>query len=86
MWLYNRHHLGGFFASGEWLALSLRKLLLTFRPAKALPVRLDDGAVAQELVRLYNNNRMFSIVPFQLAQPQQEETTTNATQRLQLQA
>ncbi|WP_414754516.1 acyl-CoA dehydrogenase [Anabaena sp. CCY 9910] len=86
MWLYNRHHLGDFFSNGEWLALGLRKLLLTFRPAKALPERIDDAAVAQELVRLYTDNRMFSIVPFQLANPQLQETTTDATQRLQLQA
>lgn len=86
MWLYNRHHLGEFFARGEWLALSLRQLLLNFRPAHALPARLDDGAVAQELVRLYQENRMFSIVPFQLAQPETQEITTDATSRLQLQA
>jgi len=86
MWLHNRHHLGDFFSHGEWLALGLRKLLLTFRPAKALPGRIDDAAVAQELVRLYTDNRMFSIVPFQLANPQLQETKTDATQRLQLQA
>lgn len=85
-WLHNRHHLGDFFANGEWLALSLRKLLLTFRPSKALPSRIDDGAIAQELIRLYNSDRMFSIVPFQLAQSAQKDTTTDATSRLQLQA
>lgn len=85
-WLHNRNHLGDFFANGEWLALSLRKLMLTFRPAKALPGRIDDGAVTQELIRLYGEDRMFSIVPFQLAKSEQQEATTDATPKLQLHA
>ncbi|AFZ59873.1 acyl-CoA dehydrogenase family protein [Anabaena cylindrica FACHB-243] len=85
-WLHNRNHLGKFFANGEWLALSLRKLMLAFRSAKALPGRIDDGAVTQELIRLYNQNKMFSIVPFQLANSTQQETTNDASPKLQLQA
>ncbi|MBW4520425.1 MAG: acyl-CoA dehydrogenase family protein [Scytolyngbya sp. HA4215-MV1] len=85
MWLYNRHHLGDFFAKGEWLALSLRRLMLTFRREKDLPPRLDDAAIAQELIRLYSEDRMFSIVPFQLA-PAQPETASEPSQTLQLQA
>ncbi|MEA5550494.1 acyl-CoA dehydrogenase family protein [Anabaena cylindrica UHCC 0172] len=85
-WLHNRNHLGYFFANGEWLALSLRKLLLTFRPAKALPGRIDDGAVTQQLIDLYTQNQMFSIVPFQLANSTQQETTNDASPKLQLQA
>jgi alkylation response protein AidB-like acyl-CoA dehydrogenase len=86
MWLCNRDRLGAFFASGEWLALSLHRLMLTFRPIKVLPPRLNDEAIAQEMLRLYTDNRMFSIVPFQLANLEQQETTTDATERLQLQA
>lgn len=67
MWVYNRNHLGNFFAKGEWLALCLRRLLLACRPATMLPPRLNDEAIAQELLRLYHENRLFSIVPFQLA-------------------
>jgi hypothetical protein len=85
-WLHNRNHLGDFFANGEWLALSLRKLMLTFRPAKALPGRIDDRAVTQELIRLYNQDKMFSIVPFQLAKSTQQETTNDASPKLQLQS
>ncbi|WP_413172721.1 acyl-CoA dehydrogenase [Anabaena azotica] len=84
-WIYNRNHLGEFFANGEWLALSLRKLMLNCRPAKALPGRIDDGGVVQEMIRLYNEDRMFSIVPFQLAKSQPQETSTDATPKLQLQ-
>ena len=86
MWLYNRHHLGEFFAQGEWLVLSLRQLMLTFRPAKALPERIADQAIAQEFLRLYTEERMFSIVPFQLAKSTQQETSTDATAKLQLPA
>jgi alkylation response protein AidB-like acyl-CoA dehydrogenase len=85
-WLYNRDHLGEFFANGEWLALSLRRLMLTCLPAKALPGRIDDSGVIQEMIRLYQEDRMFSIVPFQLAKSQQRETSTDATPKLQLQA
>ncbi|MBK1986465.1 acyl-CoA dehydrogenase [Sphaerospermopsis aphanizomenoides BCCUSP55] len=85
-WIYNRNHLGEFFANGEWLALSLRRLMLNLRPAKALPGRIDDGSVVQEMIRLYNEDRMFSIVPFQLAKSQPQETSTDATPKLQLQA
>ncbi|MFM2060720.1 MAG: hypothetical protein RLZZ507_390 [Cyanobacteriota bacterium] len=84
-WIYNRNHLGEFFANGEWLALSLHRLMLNCRPAKALPRRIDDGGVVQEMIRLYNEDRMFSIVPFQLAKSQLQETTTDATPKLQLQ-
>jgi alkylation response protein AidB-like acyl-CoA dehydrogenase len=84
MWIYNRQHLGSFFASGQWLALCLHRLLLTLRPARALPSRLADEAIAQELVRLYQASRLFSIVPFQLAQSDPKEITPDATERLQL--
>jgi alkylation response protein AidB-like acyl-CoA dehydrogenase len=84
-WLYNRHHLGEFFAKGEWLALSLRRLMLTFHREKDLPPRLDDAAIAQELVRLYQADRMFSIVPFQLAKSEPQDTVPTP-ENLQLQA
>jgi hypothetical protein len=67
MWLYNRHSLGEFFARGEWLVLSLHRLLRTVRP---LPFTISDvyvANVADELVKLYKDNKLFSIVPFQLA-------------------
>jgi alkylation response protein AidB-like acyl-CoA dehydrogenase len=84
MWIYSRDRLGSFFAQGEWLALCLRKLLLTCYPADALPPRLDDTAIAQELLKLYQENRLFSIAPFQLAQSYSQETYTDAAQRIKL--
>jgi alkylation response protein AidB-like acyl-CoA dehydrogenase len=67
MWLYNRTHLGDFFAQGEWLALCLHKLMATLQPWRELPACVHIEPMARELVRLYNEDRLFSIVPFQLA-------------------
>jgi hypothetical protein len=82
-WLYNRSILGEFFAQGEWLVLSLHRLLRTLRP---LPYTLSEvyiENVAQELLKLYRENQHFSIVPFQLAHSQ---TTEEKTHELQLQS
>jgi alkylation response protein AidB-like acyl-CoA dehydrogenase len=82
-WLYNRSILGEFFARGEWLLLSLHRLLRTLRP---LPYTLSEvyvENVAQELLKLYRENQHFSIVPFQLAHSQ---TTEEKTHELQLQS
>ena len=68
LWLYNRQTLGDFFAGGEWLVLSLHRLLRTLRP---LPYFISEAYienVAAELLKLYESDRLFSIVPFQLAQ------------------
>jgi len=82
-WLYNRSILGEFFARGEWLVLSLHRLLRTLRP---LPYTLSEvyvENVAQELLKLYRENQHFSIAPFQLAHSQ---TTEEKTHELQLQS
>jgi alkylation response protein AidB-like acyl-CoA dehydrogenase len=83
MWIYNRRILGEFFAKGEWLVLSLHRLLRSLRP---LPYFISEAYlenVAQELIRLDNENRLFSIVPFQLAQKQEENTNANKEFQLQ---
>jgi alkylation response protein AidB-like acyl-CoA dehydrogenase len=72
-WIYNRTLLGDFFAKGEWLVLSLHRLLRTLRP---LPYFISEEYVenvAQEMLKLYQEDKMFSIVPFQLAQSQPKE-------------
>jgi hypothetical protein len=84
MWLYNRTILGDFFAKGEWLVLSLHRLLRTIRH---LPYCLSEIYVentAQELLKLYKEDKLFSIVPFQLAQSQSPEDKPYATSGLQL--
>jgi hypothetical protein len=86
MWLYNRTILGDFFAQGEWLVLSLHRLLRTVRP---LPYTISDNyveSVAQSLLKLHKEAKLFSIVPFQLAQSQTQEDTSYAASEFQLHA
>lgn len=86
MWIYNRKILGDFFAKGEWLVLSLHRLL---KPWRQLPYSMDKAYsenVARELLRLHQENKAFSIVPFQYGQSQTQEDKTNASAELQLQA
>lgn len=85
MWLYNRKQLGDFFARGEWLVLSLNRLLQPFgRSQGANPTYVEN--VAGELLKLHQQSKMYSIVPFQLAQTQTQENNADATSELQLQA
>ncbi len=71
MWVHNRQlpELGDFFAKGEWLVLSLHRLLSHFRLSLTPPPAAYHENVAQHLLQLHQTDRMFSIVPFQLAQP-----------------
>ncbi|ACK64135.1 acyl-CoA dehydrogenase domain protein [Rippkaea orientalis PCC 8801] len=86
-WVYNRNTLGEFFAQGEWLVLSLHRLLRTLRP---MPYFISEAYIehtAEELLKLYQEDKLFSIVPFQLAQsPLKKEDISYATSGLQLQA
>lgn len=84
-WLYNRDNLDPFFAEGEWLVLSLHRLL---RPICYLPYTISEEYsenVAQELLKLYNNNQLFSIVPIQLATNNQTQENNYDYSNLQLQ-
>ncbi len=88
LWIYNREILGEFFAKGEWLVLSLQRLLKQIRP---LPYGISETYVenvAQELLKLHKEDKLFSIVPFQLAQlqTQDREDSSYATANLQLQS
>jgi hypothetical protein len=67
MWVYNRTRLSAFFASGEWLALCLHRLLRALRPMPAPLSGAYTEGMAEELVRLYEDQRLFSMVPFRLA-------------------
>ena len=82
MWIHNRKNraeMGEFFARGEWLVLSLHRLLSHFRMSLAVPPQPYYENVAQELLRLHKADKMFSIVPFQLAKPSTQEVTSHAT-------
>jgi alkylation response protein AidB-like acyl-CoA dehydrogenase len=65
LWLHNRRE--GAFASGEWLALALRRVLTQFRPQLALLPRPFEDAVAEDLVRRVRERRLLSAVDLQLA-------------------
>lgn len=67
MWVHNREGLGGFFARGDWLALSLERLLVKLGRRRAILPREHEQRVAMELERLYHERLLFSIVPFELA-------------------
>jgi alkylation response protein AidB-like acyl-CoA dehydrogenase len=87
MWLYNRQRLGDFFAQGEWLVLALHRLLNTFKRSLDPVQESAYDTVASVLLKLYEEDKMFSIVPFQLAQssnPIQESTSHATTPELQL--
>ena len=68
MWIYNRKLLGDFFGLGEWLVLSIHRLLRTIRPMPYFISETYSENVANELVKLHKANKLFSIVPIQLAQ------------------
>ncbi|NEP84143.1 MAG: acyl-CoA dehydrogenase, partial [Okeania sp. SIO3B3] len=82
MWIYNREILGEFFASGEWLVLCLNRLLQPFGHSQKVD-QLYWEKVTQEMLKLYDENKVFSIVPFQLAQTQKQENKINASSELQ---
>lgn len=67
MWLYNRKNLGEFFAKGEWLVLALNRLLYSIRSVPYKIYSDYENNLSQEMVKLYQTEKMFSIVPFQLA-------------------
>lgn len=93
MWVHNRQlpefqidpqtsqaELGSFFAKGEWLVISLYRLLSHFRMDLTAPMEASYENVAQELLRLHQADKMFSIVPFQLAtHPSTQEAPSYAT-------
>ena len=70
IWAHNRQRLGDFFARGEWLALSLQRLLQQACHEK-IPGICDEsayrGKVGEELLRLHRADQLFSIAPLQLA-------------------
>ena len=67
MWVHNREVLGEFFGRGDWLVLSLERLLVRLGRRRAILPREHEERVAGELERLYHERRLFSVVPFQLA-------------------
>jgi len=67
LWVHNREALGEFFEQGDWLVLSLERLLVRLGRRRAILPSEHEQRVATELERLYHERRVFSVVPFQLA-------------------
>jgi alkylation response protein AidB-like acyl-CoA dehydrogenase len=62
LWLLNRHEGDGFFAKGEWLVVSLARLL--HRAGSVMPVPLAvTAAVLQQLRQLSRDNASLSLFP-----------------------
>ncbi|HEU4595683.1 MAG TPA: acyl-CoA dehydrogenase family protein [Pyrinomonadaceae bacterium] len=69
LWVYSRDSVGGFFAEGDWLVLSLARLLRKLgRDLEDVPPA-HEQRVAEELKRLHEERQSFSVVPLPLAQP-----------------
>lgn len=69
MWLYNRQSLSSFFAQGEWLVLCLIRLMNNFSPFKYSSHQVYIERLSEEMLKLYRENKLFSFINFQLAQP-----------------
>lgn len=83
LWIYNRKNLGEFFAKGEWLVLCLHRLLRTLRPLPYFISEIYSENAAQELLKLYRENKLFSLVPLELATSptaRQEDKTDGSTE------
>lgn len=67
MWLHNRKTLDSFFAQGEWLVICLTRLLEKIQPSLESAPESYWENMGDRLVKLHTENKMFSIVPFELA-------------------
>ena len=67
VWAHNRALLGGAFARGDWLVIAGNRLLAGLRGVAAPGPAVEIGPVADEMMRLFDGRRAFSIVPYQLA-------------------
>jgi alkylation response protein AidB-like acyl-CoA dehydrogenase len=73
LWLHNREGLGEFFGRGDWLVLSLERLLVRLGQQKSSLPAEHEERVAAELERLFEEERLFSIVALQLARSANKE-------------
>jgi hypothetical protein len=66
--LHNRHRMEPFLAGGEWLALSLSRILRRIGVVVPTPPSFRETA-AEHLLRLQLDQRALSIAPWKLAGP-----------------
>jgi alkylation response protein AidB-like acyl-CoA dehydrogenase len=67
VWAHNHTLLGGAFARGHWLVIAGHRLLAGLRGVDAPGPPVEIGPVADEMLRLFEARRAFSIVPYRLA-------------------
>jgi alkylation response protein AidB-like acyl-CoA dehydrogenase len=79
MWWYNRSSLGDFVGRGEWLVLALDRLERELNPGIYACSNDLVTRVSQSLIELHDNDRMFSIMPIQLARSGQLASQFQAT-------
>lgn len=63
-WIYNRPHLGEFFAKGEWLALALDRLLAPFNASRSRLPAFYTANVARELEMISRRSRLSFFASF----------------------
>jgi hypothetical protein len=66
VWHYNRKHLGGFLADGEWLALALHRLLAPLGVAVPVPPPAVSVGVMRALLTLYREHASCALAPLRL--------------------
>jgi alkylation response protein AidB-like acyl-CoA dehydrogenase len=67
-WLHNRSSLGGFAARPDWLVACLARLHVALKPLGEIKVPATATAsVEREMVRLFRENMLFSLLPVPLA-------------------
>jgi hypothetical protein len=76
MWTENRYAQGGFFARGEWLTLALERVMGHIRPSWQIAPPRHADAVSAELIRMFYERTLFSIVPLALAGRRQPVSNT----------
>lgn len=65
-WLHNRHDMGEYFERGSWLIYCLTRLLQRYgKKTLSLPDEYVEEA-ADELKRLFDDNKLFSVLPVEL--------------------
>jgi hypothetical protein len=67
LWAESRKVIEGFFARGDWLPLTLRRILHSMRPAWDIGPPRNLDAVSSELIHRFRERILFSVVPIRLA-------------------
>lgn len=83
LWIHNREGLGDFFARGDWLVLSLERLLVRLGQRRRVLPPEHEARVAEQMQRLYDEGRLFAVVPIQLARSEGRNDVARAESREQ---